>query len=116
MEVSCQEFRVMIFYDFKKGLTGEESLTSLTTAFGDEAPSRAAVFRWFAEFKRGRCSFQDEPRSGCPNSAVTGDTVAAVRNLLDDDRRVTYECIQRRLSVGSAAVNTILHDRLDVSR
>ena len=95
MEVSCQEFRVMIFYDFKKGLTGEESLTSLTTAFGVEAPLRATVFHWFAEFKHRRCSFQDEPCSGCPNSAVTKDTVAAVRNLLDDDRRVTYKCIQR---------------------
>ena len=115
MEVGSQEFRVMIFYDFKRGLGQAESLANLSAAFGDEAPSRATVFRWFAEFKRGR-SFEDEPRSGRPSTAVTEDNVTAVRSMLQHDRRITYESIQTNLSVGSAAVNTILHDHLGVTR
>lgn len=116
MEVGSQEFRVMIFYDFRRGLGQAESLANLNAAFGDEAPSRAMVFRWFAEFKRGRRSFEDEPRSGRPSTAVTEDNVGAVRSMLQHDRRITNENFQNRLSVGSAAVNTILHDHLGVTR
>jgi hypothetical protein len=50
---------MMMFYDSKRGLSAAESLENLNAAFGDEAPSRATVFRWFAEFKRGRTSFED---------------------------------------------------------
>ena len=63
----------MIFYYFKNGLNQAQSPERLTQAFGDLAPSCATVFNWFAEFKRGRTSFEDEERSGRPLRAVTED-------------------------------------------
>ena len=53
----------MILYDFKSGLNESQSLERLQQAFGDIAPSRAIVFRWFQEFKRGRTSLKDEERA-----------------------------------------------------
>ena len=73
MEPEWQHFQAMIFYDFKSGLNQAQSLERLTQAFGDLAPSRTTVFNWFAEFKRGRTSFEDEERSGSPSTAVTED-------------------------------------------
>ena len=99
MEVGSQEFRMMMFYDSKRGLSAAESLANLNAAFGDEAPSRATVFRWFAEFKRGRTSFEDEPRSGCPSTVVTGGNVDAVSCMLQLDRQITYENIQHFLAI-----------------
>ena len=64
----------MIFYDFKRGLNQAQSLERLTQAFGDLAPSHATVLNWFAEFKSGRTSFEDEDRNGRPSTAVTEDT------------------------------------------
>lgn len=66
MEVSRTDFRAMIFYDFKRGLSYTESHENLMKAFGDDAPSNATVNRWFNEFKRGRQSFEDDPRPGRP--------------------------------------------------
>ena len=63
----------MIFYYFKNGLNQAQSLERLTQALGDLAPSHATVFNWFAEFKRGRNSFEDEERSGRPLTAVSED-------------------------------------------
>lgn len=50
MEVEREHFGAMILYDFKSGLNESQSLERLQQAFGDIAPSRATVFRWFQEF------------------------------------------------------------------
>lgn len=39
---------------FGCGLTQQQCVDQLTSTFGDEALHRATVFRWFAEFSRGR--------------------------------------------------------------
>ena len=47
----------MIFYDFKKGLSRQESLVPLRETFGNKAPSEKTVYNWFVEFPRfGRAS------------------------------------------------------------
>ena len=78
----------MIFYDFKRNLSAAESLVNLTSAFGEKAPSRATVFNWFAEFRRGRASLEDEQRSGLLFSFVQEDSIAAVEKLV---RRQIHE-------------------------
>ena len=77
MEVEREHFRAMILYDFKSGLNESQSLERLQQAFGDIAPSRATVFRWFQEFKRGRTSLKDEERASCPATTVTDENIAA---------------------------------------
>ena len=52
-------FERWFFDDFKSGLNQAQSLERLTQAFGDLAPSHTTDFNWFAEFKRGRTSFED---------------------------------------------------------
>ena len=47
MELTRDNFRAIIFYDFKAGLNQEEYVQRLQLAFGDESPARAIVFRWF---------------------------------------------------------------------
>ena len=60
----------MIIYEFKGNLSATESLANLTAAFGDQAPE----FNWFAEFRRGRRSLEDEQPAGRPASVVTEET------------------------------------------
>eukprot|EP00794_Sanderia_malayensis_P014608 gene14608-16119_t len=99
MELERRDFRAMIHYDFKKGMKQEECHTQLFQTFEDIAPSRATVFRWFAEFKRGRESLKDEAHPGRPPTAVVPETVAA-----------------DSLKIGSAAVHIILHEKLQVRK
>ena len=81
----------MMFYDFMRKLTAEQSHDNLLEAFGDQAPSKRTVERWYLEFKRDRTSLQDEPRSGRPSTVVTPDTVATVGSLIREDSRITFE-------------------------
>ena len=52
MELERRDYRAMIYYDFRRGLSQEECLKQLLETFSDAAPSRAIVFRWFAEARR----------------------------------------------------------------
>lgn len=71
MELQREYFRAIIFYDFKSNLKPDESFNRLRLAFIDKSPSRATVYRWFNELKRGRLTLRDETRSGRPLTAVT---------------------------------------------
>ena len=58
-------------------------------ALGNQALSRAAVFRWFSEFKRGLESLQDEERSGRLSSVIIEEQVASVCALVEEGARMT---------------------------
>ena len=44
MEISRENFRAMIFYDYKCNLTPKQCIDRLHLAFGDEAPSNRTVY------------------------------------------------------------------------
>lgn len=112
MELTREQTRLLIWYCFKRRLSALEAHGELDTTLGDQAPSYATVTRWYREFQAGREDFQDDPRSGRPPTAVTEENVAAAKNLIDDDPRITQAMIASHLNIGSAAVDTILHEHL----
>ncbi|XP_026326829.1 protein GVQW3-like [Hyposmocoma kahamanoa] len=116
MELSRRDFRVMIYYDYKKGLNPQECFQLLTTTFGDTACLRATVFNWFAEFKRGRESFEDEAKLGRPPTAVTQENVQAIKKVIRENRQPTYAELEQELGIGSAALQTIIHGRLSLHK
>ena len=116
MDLNREHWRAMIYYDYKSGLTQQESVDRLMHAFGDIAPSRATVFNWFDHFRRGRRSLEDECRSGRPQTSTTEGQVAAVKALVEEDARVTVSQIQFEVGISSGSVVTILHEKLHLSK
>ena len=90
--------------------------STLQLAFAGNSPARATVFRRFKEFNRGRNFLQDEEYTGRPPSAVVPVNVSALRKMLMDDNRSTYQIIQKELDIGSAAVHKIIHEELHVKK
>ena len=43
----------------------------LEKCYGDSAPSKTIICRWYADFKRGRTDTEDAERSDRPNEVVT---------------------------------------------
>ena len=46
-------------------------MPDMVATLRDDAPALLTVQKWAAEFKRGRESLEDEPRSGRPVTATT---------------------------------------------
>ena len=68
MELNRERFRAIIFYNFRRELTQQQCIDELNSIYGDEAPSRTSVYRWYGELNRGHSSFQDELREGLMKS------------------------------------------------
>lgn len=116
MELMRENFRSMIHYDFRCGLTQQQSIERLVSAFGDEAPSKSTVQRWFSEFNFGRSSLSHASGAGRPKTAVIQENIDAVQKLIEADRNVTYEEIHTSLGIGKSQIQKILHDELWVRK
>lgn len=116
MDLTREHFRAMIFYDFRRELSQQECADQLRSTFGDEAPSLSSIYRWYNEFKRGRSSFTDEFREGRPKSAVLPENIDAVRELVMEDRHVTYREIAASLGISMTSIHSILHEHLAVKK
>lgn len=106
----------MIYYDYMKGLKVTECVETLQRTFRDSAPSKATIYRWYSDFQRGRDTLEDEPRSGRPIETVTEEKVAAVKRILKEDNRVTYQSMQHDLGISAHSLNTILNEKLKVKK
>ena len=106
MEFSREHFRPIIFYIFRRGLTQQQCIHELNSIFGDEVSSRTSVYRWYGEFNRGRSLLQDDVdhHGGRPKSVVVLYTIDAVRQLILQDRHVTYREIETTLGISGASI------------
>lgn len=104
-----RDVRAIKLYNFKRGLSPENCVEEMKNVFEDEAPSRSTVFRWYLQFQRGIYKLDDDVRTGRPSTAVSEENIIAVRKLLSDDRRITYEKIQRTLDINAPQVHKILY-------
>ena len=52
MELNREHFRVIVFYNFRRGLTQQQCIDELNSLFGDEAPPRTSFYRWYGEFMK----------------------------------------------------------------
>ena len=84
--------------------------------FGDEAPSKTILYRWFSEFNRDRCSLSDAFREGRPKWAVVPENIDAVCKMIEQDRHVTYCEIEASLSSSSTSIYVILYEHLAVRK
>ena len=103
-------------YRDKSHQSTSRDIDQLASTFGNEAPHKATICRWFNEFNRGRSSLTDEPPEGRPKSAAVPENIDAVRELIMQDRHVTYREIQASLGVGLCCIQTILHEHLAVKK
>ena len=116
MELNRKHFRAIIFYNFWRGLTQQQCIDELNSVFGDKAPWRTSVYRWYGEFNRLCSSLQDEFRESRPKSVVVLETIDAVYQLNLQDRHVTYRKIEKTLGISGTSIHSILHEHLTIKK
>lgn len=110
------EFRAVIKHFFMKGCTAATIKNELDSVHGTNAPTLQTIYNWLNEFKRGRSSTSDAPRSGRPIEVTTEDVVEEVHNIVLDDRRVKVREIAEKVGISTERVHKILHEDLAMTK
>ena len=75
-----------------------ETLVVVQKAYGNETVNRSNVFRWYSRFGDGR-ELVDDERGGRPKSTRTEVNIAAVADLVKNDRRITSRMRAESLNI-----------------
>lgn len=110
------EKRAVIKYLFLKGLTESEIVLDMKEVLGDNAPSQATIYRWVAEFRRGRQSTEDEHRPGRPVETCTEENIQSVQDLIKTDRRLSIRYVADCLKLSCGTTHHIITDVLGYSK
>jgi len=92
------EQRVAIKFWFTAGLS----------AYGNDAVNRSNVFRWYSRFRDGRELVEDDERGDRPKLTRTEVNIAAVADLVKNDRRIASRMIAESLNIPKTVVLRIL--------
>lgn len=111
-----EEQRTCVKFCVKIGKTCTETVDLLRQAFGEQALSQAAVYRWFTRFQAGQESVEDDSRSGRPLCSTTNEKIEQCRQIILKDRRVTVREIAQEVGISYGSAESILKDVLLVSR
>lgn len=93
-----------------------EIIKALQNVYGDSSPSRAVVYRWIRRFKDGRNDLQDDQREGRPSAPKNAQNIELVRNLVEEDRRITVNEIAKELDILFGSTFSILKEDLGLSK
>jgi len=110
------EYRAVIKFFVKEGLTPNENHSKFIKAYGNSSPSFSTIKKWAAEFKRGRTSLEDDPREGRPKSATTPEIVEQVHDNILDEGRMKVREIAETIGISKERVGYILHEELDMKK
>jgi transposase len=110
------EYRVVIKFFVKEGLTPNEIHLKFIKVYGDSSTSFSTIKKWPAEFKRGRTSLEDDPCEGHPKSATTTEIIEQVHDMVLDDRRMKVHEIAEAIGISKECAGYILHEELDMKK
>jgi hypothetical protein len=76
--------------------------------YGNEALNRSNIFRWYSQFRDGRALEEDDEKGGRPKSTRTEVNIAAVADLVKNDRQIASRMIAESLNIPKTVVLRIL--------
>ncbi|CAF1510471.1 unnamed protein product, partial [Rotaria sp. Silwood1] len=111
-----QHIRLYIKTRWLLGLTATQIHDKLTTAYGQGVVSYCTVTRWIQRFSNEQESFEDNPRSGRPITAITQQNIDAVKDLVNDDPHISIDYIAAILDISHGSVDAILKQHLGLRK
>ncbi|UYV67185.1 hypothetical protein LAZ67_4004274 [Cordylochernes scorpioides] len=115
VNVPTCELRSVIRFFTTKNETAVNIHRNLVSVYGEGCMSIQMVRRWRSWFLEGRQNMYDDERSDRPVTATDNAAMAAVRNVVEANRRVTIDEIMIRLppgiEIGCSSIGTIMRRR-----
>ena len=105
--VSVEEQRSYIKIEYLRGKSGNEIYENLCDACGNNALSFKTVHRWLARFSAGKTDISDEARSGRPHEATDPYHIEKVKEVPDEDRRLTCDVVAESVGISHRSAHEI---------
>ncbi len=110
------EQRVSLKFLVKSGNSPIECWRALWRVFGDETMSQTQVQVWHKRFREGLENVKDKQRSGRPRSKRTTENIERVRQMVDEDGRMSLNDLVDRTGLSKFVVLRILKDDLKMTK
>ena len=114
--MSSIEYRVVIKFFTRKGLSATEISKELASVYKDDAPSSRTVAKWVAEFRDTERGFEDSSQTGRPSTITTDENIEAVELIVMDDRQISIRHVAFELSIPTTTVYEIVSNHLDMKK
>ena len=114
-ELTNRDWRPILLFLFKEGETPTQSAERLKAAFGDSAPARSTISKWFGRFA-GQRSLEDNKCCGRPSSHGNEENEELVWQLIQSDHRITFDELEEKSSLSHGTLQWIIRDRLELSK
>ena len=105
-KISCRELRMLLLHEFRLGHKATDAASNLCSTMSKDVLSIRTAQHWFNRFRNGNLELDDLPRSGRP---VEVD-MDALKQLIEEDPRLTTRCLAERLGCVHATVETHLKE------
>ena len=106
MNLSCKELRVLLLHEFCLDRQASEAARNVCSRMGQNTLSIDTAQHWFNQFKSDNFELNDSRHSDRP---VEVD-VDFLKQLIEEDPRLTTCCLAERLGCFHAAVETYLSE------
>ena len=117
MECTKEHARFYTFMEWKLGRSNREIHAALVEVWQQEAPGYSTVARWASDFSAGnRESFEDGSRCGRPVSASSDAATTLVRDVIEEDPRLSTRAIAAKTGIPQRTVCRILSSQLLMRR
>ena len=93
-------FRHCILYEFHQGKNATQTANAVCSVYGESIVNARLCERWFARFRTGNFSLEDQERPGRPQVLGTDD----LETLLKEDPRQSARELAIRLNVDQTTV------------
>lgn len=104
----CPEnIRAIITYELLSGASASAILSKPQYTLGDDAPSRATVYRIVQQIQSGRTDFCDSPRSGRPRTATGVVQSSRLNELMNGKRDWTVDELTQEMEISHGSVVTL---------
>jgi len=111
MDLSMEQ-RLAIKFCFKAGKSATETLQMVNAAYGNQAPSRSNVFRWYGRFRDGQEDVEDDPRSGRPTVCCNDNNVKKISQLLLQNCHLSLRMLADEVNIDEDTVRKIVVEDL----
>ena len=109
------EYRSVIKFLFLQKKAPKTIPEEMLGVYQNHCPSYHVVKHWCKQFKCGRLSIHDEPRSGRPSTSCCND-IHKVEEMILEDRRVKVKNIATELGISQGSVFDIIHGELNMAK